>query len=151
MGKSHTFITLFQGGALGSILTGIFAQQWIAGLDGTTISPGWVDGNFIQVPYQMLAITVTAVWSFVVSYILLFIIDRIPGLQLRACGDKELLGTDDAEMGETAYDLVGKQFALNHAMIQKELSAEMVEKDGRPLVTRDGRKVSPETVSLELL
>lgn len=74
------------GGALGSILTGVFAQSWIAGLDGTVISPGWVDGNFIQVPYQIMAVIVTAFWSFTGSYILLFVIDKIPGLRMRQCG-----------------------------------------------------------------
>lgn len=34
------------GGFLGNILTGIFAQKWIAMLDGSVISGGAIDGNW---------------------------------------------------------------------------------------------------------
>ncbi len=41
------------GGFVGSLLTGIFAQKYIPALDQTTIPGGWLDGNWIQVPYQL--------------------------------------------------------------------------------------------------
>ena len=41
------------GGFVGNVLTGIFAQKWVARLDGTEIDGGWVEGNWIQVAYQL--------------------------------------------------------------------------------------------------
>ncbi len=41
------------GGFVGSLLTGIFAQQYIPALDQDSIPGGWIDGNWIQVAYQL--------------------------------------------------------------------------------------------------
>lgn len=41
-----------------------------------------------------------------VSALLCFIIDKIPGLQLRVSADGEEKGTDDDQIGEFAYDFV---------------------------------------------
>ena len=41
------------GGFVGSLLTGIFAQQDIAALDQATIPGGWLNGHWIQILYQM--------------------------------------------------------------------------------------------------
>jgi len=42
----------------------------------------------------------------VVTYILLFIVDHIPGLKLRASEESEIVGIDEAECGELGYDYV---------------------------------------------
>jgi Amt family ammonium transporter len=39
----------------------------------------------------------------------------IPGLRLRASEDAEILGIDDAEMGEFAYDYVGLEQEIGHS------------------------------------
>ena len=39
----------------------------------------------------------------------------IPGLRLRATEEAEILGIDDAEMGEFAYDYVGLDAGAHHA------------------------------------
>jgi Amt family ammonium transporter len=41
------------GGFVGSLLTGIFAQQYIPALDQVSIPGGWLDGNWIQLAYQL--------------------------------------------------------------------------------------------------
>ncbi|KAL2916535.1 ammonium transporter [Polyrhizophydium stewartii] len=69
------------GGFLGNVLTGIFAQKWIGLLDGTAINGGWVDGNWVQVGYQVGGSVAIAAWSFFVSFVLLYAIDKIPGLK----------------------------------------------------------------------
>lgn len=46
------------------------------------------------------------VYSFGGSCIILFLINLVPGLHLRSSEDDEILGIDDAEMGEFAYDYV---------------------------------------------
>ncbi|WPK24718.1 hypothetical protein PUMCH_002002 [Australozyma saopauloensis] len=68
-------------GVVGSLMVGIFADD-VLGSKG-----GWVSGNWIQVPYQILGVVVTAVYVFLVNLCLLFIVDHIPGLHLRI--DKE--------------------------------------------------------------
>jgi Amt family ammonium transporter len=45
-------------------------------------------------------------YSFGGSCLILFIINLIPGLHLRASEEDEIMGMDDAEVGEFAYDYV---------------------------------------------
>jgi len=40
----------------------------------------------------------------------------IPGLRLRASEEAEILGIDDAEMGEFAYDYVGLEQEIGHTL-----------------------------------
>jgi ammonium transporter, Amt family len=40
----------------------------------------------------------------------------IPGLRLRASEEAEILGIDDAEMGEFAYDYVGLDQEIGHSV-----------------------------------
>lgn len=41
------------GGFLGNLLAGVFAQKWIAQLDGNTIPGGWVEQHWIQMGWQL--------------------------------------------------------------------------------------------------
>lgn len=46
------------GGYVGSILTGLFAADYVAGLDGVTVIPGgWVNGHWVQLGYQLAGST----------------------------------------------------------------------------------------------
>ncbi|OWA53099.1 Ammonium transporter 1 [Hypsibius exemplaris] len=94
------------GGFIGNILTGIFAQKWVGKLDGTDYPGGWLEGNWIQVGYQLGGSTAIAVWSFTISGILCLIINKIPYLHLRQTETDEALGGDFVEMGEVGYMLV---------------------------------------------
>jgi Amt family ammonium transporter len=40
----------------------------------------------------------------------------IPGLELRVTEEAEILGIDDAEMGEFAYDYVGLEQEIGHTL-----------------------------------
>ncbi|KAF1949523.1 ammonium transporter [Byssothecium circinans] len=84
------------GGFVGDVLTGLFASRRVPALDGVSnaFEGGWWDGNYRQMGYQLAAACTCAVWSFAVSIILLFIIDRIPGLHLRESEEDELRGLD---------------------------------------------------------
>jgi Amt family ammonium transporter len=96
------------GGVVGNILTGFLAQAEVALLDGTTVIPGgWIDHNWVQVGYQLADSCAGMAYSFVVTTIILWIMHIIPGLRLRASEEAEIVGIDDAEMGEFAYDYVG--------------------------------------------
>ena len=101
------------GGIYGNILTGIFAQKWAGDLDNTVINGGWINGNFIQLGYQIAGTAAIAAWSFIISYILLMIINKIPGLELRASEYEETLGSDRAEMGEVAYEVVSTSMLMD--------------------------------------
>ncbi|GAA5795875.1 ammonium transporter AmtB-like domain-containing protein [Helicostylum pulchrum] len=116
------------GGYVGSILTGIFAESYIAKLDGVTEIPGgWMNGNWIQVGYQFADATAGAAWAFVVTYLILFIMNRIPGLSLRVDREAELKGLDAAEIGEMAYYHVDKIVAVNQNTGEEKIVQEEVE------------------------
>ena len=85
------------GGIWGAIATGIFTVSVITG--GTE---GLIEGNPGQVGIQAVGVVATLVYSFVVSFIILFILDKIPGLGLRADESDEDLGLDLASHGEQA-------------------------------------------------
>jgi Amt family ammonium transporter len=91
------------GGMVGSILTGIFADSWVWTLDGSDAAGGWLNANFRQVGLQLAGILAIGGWSFVISYIILTIMDRIPWIGLRVPPEHESIGTDLALMGELAY------------------------------------------------
>ncbi|EIE79668.1 hypothetical protein G6F46_009172 [Rhizopus delemar] len=98
------------GGLVGLVLTGVFAQQSVIALgypEGTSLDSipigGWLDGHWMQVPYQLAAIVAVSAWSFAVTYIMLVIINMIPTLRLRLADEDEIIGTDWAQMGERAY------------------------------------------------
>ncbi|KAJ8592596.1 ammonium transporter [Rhizopogon salebrosus TDB-379] len=101
------------GGIVGNILTGLFAQASVAGADGiTTIPGGWLDHNYRQLGIQLADSVSGLAYSFVMTTIILWIMHYIPGLRLRCDEETEILGVDDAEMGEFAYDYVGVESEL---------------------------------------
>jgi Amt family ammonium transporter len=96
-------------GMVGLIFNALFAADYIIGLDGVstgTINGGWLNHNYRQLYVQVAYIVAVTGYSFVMSAILAFIINWIPGLHLRASEEAELLGMDDDQLGEFAYDYV---------------------------------------------
>ncbi len=85
------------GGIFGAVATGFFAQKFVnpAGADGLLY------GNPKQVLIQIAAVAATAVWGFVMSIVLLKVIDRIMGLRVTA--EEEEAGLDLSQHGESAY------------------------------------------------
>lgn len=95
------------GGFAGNLLTGIFAESTMASLNGSTNDPlGWVDGHWIQLAYQLADSVAGMAYSFVLTCIILFVMNLIPGLSLRASTEEEEEGLDDTQLGEFAYDYV---------------------------------------------
>ncbi|KAI5858773.1 ammonium transporter-like protein [Tricharina praecox] len=85
------------GGIVGSILTGIFAHSDISMLDGVTNAPGAVDGNAIQIAYQLADVVSISAYAFTASAIILFVMKYIPGLSIRAPEKVEVMGIDAHE------------------------------------------------------
>lgn len=82
-------------------------SSYIAGLDGTTYSPiGWIEHNWVQLGYQLAGVCAAFGWSFVLSCLILFLMNLVPGLSLRVSADDEDVGIDDCQLGEFAYDYV---------------------------------------------
>jgi Amt family ammonium transporter len=58
-------------GAVGVILTGIFAQKSIASSDGfTVIDGGMIDKNWKQMYKQLAWVGAGGTWSFVITYLM---------------------------------------------------------------------------------
>ncbi|MFZ4503979.1 MAG: ammonium transporter [Methylovulum sp.] len=84
------------GGITGSLLTGVFASTELGGM-------GLANGVSImhQVSIQALAILVTAVWSAVMSYLTLMVLNKVIGIRVNA--DEEVQGLDTVLHEETGY------------------------------------------------
>ncbi len=87
------------GGTWGAIATGLFASKAVnsAGNDGLFF------GNPSLVVTQLIAVVVTWVFAFSVTYIILKILDATMGL--RVSDEDEVLGLDLTQHGESGYNL----------------------------------------------
>ena len=87
------------GGILGLLATGFFASL--------VVNPGGANGllygNFSQLGIQCIAILATIVYTFIVTYILLKVVDKLFGLRVKE-GD-EISGLDLSQHDETAYNI----------------------------------------------
>jgi Amt family ammonium transporter len=88
------------GGAWGAIATGIFATATITGG-----AEGLLQGDSAQFFDQIIGVLATLTYSFVVTYVLLKVLDMVFGL--RVSEDAEIAGLDVSEHGERAYTLDG--------------------------------------------
>ncbi|KAK2750668.1 hypothetical protein FQN57_002741 [Myotisia sp. PD_48] len=103
-------------GIVGLIFNALFGSDAIVSLDGVNVGlmnsttgtavGGWIIGNYRQLYIQVAYIVACSAYTFVVSAIIAYAINLIPGLHLRASEQAELLGMDDDQMGEFAYDYV---------------------------------------------
>jgi ammonium transporter, Amt family len=95
------------GGLVGNICTAFFAADYIAHLDNVQVIPGgWLNHHWIQLGTQLGDSFSGGAYSFFGTCLILFILNLIPGLHLRADEEAEILGIDDSEIGEFAYDYV---------------------------------------------
>jgi Amt family ammonium transporter len=85
------------GGGLGTILTGVFAGAAINGVSGL------VEGNVHQFGVQVLAVVVTGTYAFVVTYVILRVLNVF--VPVRVSEEDELSGLDMVLHGEAAYNL----------------------------------------------
>lgn len=120
------------GGMVGAFLTGIFASQSVAALDGVTEATGGIDGNGMQVAKQLAEVCAISAYSFVVSCILLCILKFIPGMQLRVHEEAEMIGLDqaqfvDEQIGERAIldDLFASSSPASASVANEALGAEL--------------------------
>ena len=92
------------GGIVGNLMTGIFTERNIAALDGTTIlMSGLIEGESLIV-WQFISCLACFSYSFIMTGIILSVINVIPGLSLNFKIFDDEIGLDAAEMGEVTYD-----------------------------------------------
>ena len=84
------------GGIIGALLTGVFAYGPLSATDAA--KDGTAIGGLPQFESQVVAVCATLIWSGIVSFILLKIIDAIIGL--RVTRDEEVEGLDVVLHGE---------------------------------------------------
>ncbi len=84
------------GGALGAILTGVFAVKAIGGTAGV------LEGNTYQIVKQLIDVGAVLLYDAVVTYIILKVVDAIVGL--RVSEEEEVEGLDLSQHGEQVYE-----------------------------------------------
>jgi ammonium transporter, Amt family len=92
------------GGALGAILTGVFAAPSLGGTGvydyvANAVTPDYSIANQVWIQFQ--AVMTTVIWSGVVAFIAFKLIDMIIGL--RVSEEEEREGLDIVSHGESAY------------------------------------------------
>jgi len=90
------------GGVAGSILLGLFADISVNefGRDGVFLGGGW--GLFGD---QIVAVVATIVYSFVVTYLILFVLSKVIPGGIRVTPEDEDVGLDQTQHAETGYAL----------------------------------------------
>jgi len=83
------------GGVAGSILVGVFAQKSVNGISGL------IEGNWRQFGVQVLGVVVCFIFSFVVTMLILKVMNAIR--PIRVSEAVEAKGLDMGEFGEQAY------------------------------------------------
>lgn len=137
---SKSFVVHGVGGIIGGILTGIFASAELTSLDGASeIDGGWIDGHWVQIGYQIADVVVITAWTAVLTYIICFIVDHIPGLKLRATPEQEEMGMDLSEMAETLDEFGNdyEEFFMTHAA-KLRLIADHLERSSGVVEVLDG-------------
>jgi Amt family ammonium transporter len=87
------------GGIWGALATGLFASTAV----NATGANGLLFGNPGQLFIQAVGVLATLVYSFVLTYVLLKLVDATMGL--RASEEEEVMGLDLSQHGERAYGL----------------------------------------------
>jgi Amt family ammonium transporter len=90
----------YVGGLIGAILTGVFATPQATGQEGLVYG-----GGLTQVGKQAAASGITTVWAFVVTLVILWIVNLVIGL--RVPEEDEVTGLDLSQHGEAGYAMVG--------------------------------------------
>ena len=88
------------GGTVGALLTGLFAQK-IANPNGAN---GLLFGNPSLFGHQIIAVIVTIIYSMLVTFAILKVLDMLIGLRVN--DEEEVIGLDITQHEESAYTLL---------------------------------------------
>ncbi|EJT99584.1 ammonium transporter [Dacryopinax primogenitus] len=94
-------------GIIGLLFNGLFASSSLTALDGvTSISGGWTERNWRQMYVQIGYIAACCAYTFVVTALLAWVLNKLPGCALRAGEEAERKGMDEDQVGEFAQDFI---------------------------------------------
>ncbi len=85
------------GGTWGAIATGIFATSAAGG------AKGLIEGGIQQFVIQIVAVVGTMIYAFIVTWVLIKIIDAVMGVRVSI--EDEDIGLDQTQHGETGYNI----------------------------------------------
>jgi Amt family ammonium transporter len=92
------------GGTIGAILTGVFAVAMVntpSGF-GTTTRLGLVEGSWVALSHEVIAVAIAYALAALMSVIILLIVDAAVGLRVREQDEYE--GLDITQHGESGYN-----------------------------------------------
>ncbi|KAI1877686.1 hypothetical protein JX265_003694 [Neoarthrinium moseri] len=105
--NGDTFATHCVGGVLATVATGLFAQKEVAAYGGVVVDGGvFFDGNIRQLWVQVVEVLVGFTWSFIGSFMIVALIDCIPGLEVLATDKEIMAGLDTFQTEESLCDIV---------------------------------------------
>ncbi len=97
------FSTHGVGGFVGALLTGLFADSRVVEFDGfSSIEGGWINHYYVQLGKQLANALAICGYTAVMTFIILIVIDHIPGCALRASEEAEIIGIDEEEVSRPA-------------------------------------------------
>ncbi|KAI1254660.1 hypothetical protein MGN70_003674 [Eutypa lata] len=104
--NGDTFATHCVGGVAATICTGLFARKENAAYGGVEVAGGvFFDGNVRQLWVQIVEVLIGFTWSFVGSFVIVALIDCVPGLEVLAPNEEIISGLDMIQTEETLCDM----------------------------------------------
>ncbi|KAJ9148870.1 Ammonium transporter [Pleurostoma richardsiae] len=99
--NGDTFATHCVGGVAATICTGLFARKEVAAYGEVEIEGGvFFDGNIRQLWVQLVEVIIGFSWAFIGSFVLIALIDCVPGLEVLAVDKHVAAGLDMNETEE---------------------------------------------------
>ncbi|KAB5581137.1 ammonium transporter AmtB-like domain-containing protein [Coniochaeta sp. 2T2.1] len=103
--NGDTFATHCVGGIAATICTGLFARKEVAEYGGVEIDGGVVfDGNIKQLWIQLVEVVIGFLWSFVGSFVIIALIDCVPGFEVLDIDKHIAAGLDMHQTEESLFD-----------------------------------------------
>ncbi|KAL0486563.1 ammonium transporter [Acrasis kona] len=133
------------GGAYGVLCTSLFGQKVVPALGGSLVNGGWSDGNWAQLGVHVAGIAATAGWAIVMTTIIYFILEKIPGLGWSMSKKEQIKGLDAMEHGDEQNVLTKQEKEIMNRMEKKGRLFNIV----RNMKKRSKRKVVQKNIELE--
>ena len=89
------------GGMLGTLLAAVFASDQLGAFSGQGYNEGMAMASQFKV--QLIGVISTIIYTAVISYILLKVLDKLMGL--RVTDEQQTIGLDISQHNERGYDL----------------------------------------------
>ncbi|OMJ85543.1 hypothetical protein SteCoe_13161 [Stentor coeruleus] len=121
----NTFALHCVAGSFGAILTGLYADSEICRISHesgvkTKCEDGFIFGNYMQLPKQLIGVSVCLAYSALMSCLILVFLKKTFGL--RVTKEEELAGVDLSQHGENPYPEFSEQELFNVKFISESFA-----------------------------